>query len=94
MLRDVFLRLAEGERVGSSVIVLDEPTNHLDLTSTQVMERALLYFLGGVVVVRHDRFFVDKVATRLLVFEGDGQVADVQGNWTIWQMSREQPADR
>jgi len=37
---------------------------------------------------------VDKVATRLLVFEGDGQVADVQGNWTIWQMSREQPADR
>jgi hypothetical protein len=43
---------------------------------------------------RDDRFFVDKVATWLLVFEGDGQVADVQGNWTIWQMSREQPADR
>ena len=73
---------------GASVIVLDEPTNHLDLTSTQVMERALLHFPGGVIVVSHDRFFVDKVATRLLVFEGDGRIDDVHGNWTIWQASR------
>ena len=69
---------------GASTVVLDEPTNHLDLTSTQIMERALLHFPGAVVVVSHDRFFVDKIATRLLVFEGEGQVSDINGNWTIW----------
>jgi ATP-binding cassette subfamily F protein 3 len=56
---------------GASVLILDEPTNHLDLSSTQVMERALLHFPGAVVVVSHDRFFTDKVANRRLVF-GEG----------------------
>ncbi|MBU4465850.1 MAG: ATP-binding cassette domain-containing protein [Actinobacteria bacterium] len=55
---------------GAAVIVLDEPTNHLDITSTQVMERALAHFPGAVVVVSHDRFFVDKLADRLLIFDG------------------------
>ena len=72
---------------GASVILLDEPTNHLDMTSTQVMERALVHFPGAVVVVSHDRVFIDKVATRLLVFEGGGRVAEIAGNWTIWQAS-------
>ncbi|MDN3934881.1 ABC-F family ATP-binding cassette domain-containing protein [Arthrobacter sp. YD4] len=57
---------------GASVLLLDEPTNHLDLSSTQVMERALLHFPGAVVVVSHDRFFTEKIATRLLVFGADG----------------------
>ncbi|MCD5348146.1 ABC-F family ATP-binding cassette domain-containing protein [Agromyces sp. S2-1-8] len=61
---------------GAAVIVLDEPTNHLDITSTQVMERALTHFPGAVVVVSHDRFFVDKLADRLLVFEGGGRVVE------------------
>ncbi|QAY72044.1 ABC-F family ATP-binding cassette domain-containing protein [Agromyces protaetiae] len=61
---------------GAAVIVLDEPTNHLDLTSTQVMERALTHFPGAIVVVSHDRFFVDKLADRLLVFEGAGVVRE------------------
>ena len=73
---------------GAAVVVLDEPTNHLDLTSTQVMERALVNFPGAVVVVSHDRFFVDKVATRLLIFEDEGRLTDINGNWTIWQASR------
>ncbi|MCQ9165573.1 ABC-F family ATP-binding cassette domain-containing protein [Arthrobacter sp. STN4] len=54
---------------GASVLVLDEPTNHLDLASTQVMERALLHFPGAVLVVSHDRFFTEKIATRRLVFD-------------------------
>ncbi len=53
---------------GASVLLLDEPTNHLDVTSTQVMERALVHFPGAVVVVSHDRFFVDNVANRHLAF--------------------------
>ena len=73
---------------GAGAILLDEPTNHLDLPSTQVMERALVHFPGAVVVVSHDRFFIDKVATRLLVFESPGQVKEIPGNWTIWQASR------
>ena len=57
---------------GASVLLLDEPTNHLDMSSTQVMERALVHFPGAVVVVSHDRFFTDKIANRRLVFGSDG----------------------
>jgi ATP-binding cassette subfamily F protein 3 len=70
---------------GAQVLLLDEPTNHLDLPSAQVMERALVHFPGAVIVVSHDRFFLDKVATRLLVFETGGPLREVQGNWTSWQ---------
>jgi len=59
---------------GASVLMLDEPTNHLDLSSTQVMERALMHFPGAVIVVSHDRFFTDKIANRYLVFGGTGQI--------------------
>ncbi|KAA9107743.1 ABC-F family ATP-binding cassette domain-containing protein [Microbacterium rhizomatis] len=61
---------------GAAVIVLDEPTNHLDITSTQVMERALAHFPGAVVVVSHDRFFIDKLADRLLIFDGTPRVRE------------------
>jgi ATP-binding cassette subfamily F protein 3 len=70
---------------GASVVLLDEPTNHLDVTSTQVMERALVHFPGAVVAVSHDRFFIDKVASRLLVFEAEGVVRLVEANWTLYQ---------
>ena len=74
---------------GAPVVILDEPTNHLDVTATQVMERALVHFPGAVVVVSHDRFFIDKVATRLLVFDGAGRASTVNANWTLWQAGRE-----
>jgi ATP-binding cassette subfamily F protein 3 len=80
------LALAQCLLSGEQVIVLDEPTNHLDVPSIQVMERALAHYPGAVLMVSHDRFFLDKVATRLLVFEG-GRVHEVSGNWTTWQAS-------
>ena len=72
---------------GASVIILDEPTNHLDLTSTQVMERALLHFPGAIIAVSHDRFFIDKIANRMFVFSETGPLHLVEGNWTLWQAS-------
>ncbi|MEZ4730606.1 MAG: ATP-binding cassette domain-containing protein [Caldilineaceae bacterium] len=72
---------------GAPVILLDEPTNHLDLTSTQVMERALLHYPGTVILVSHDRFFLDKVATRLLIFNHAGETQLFAGNWSMWQAS-------
>lgn len=54
---------------GASVIILDEPTNHLDLMSIQVMEQALIHFPGAVITVSHDRFFIDKIGTKMLVFD-------------------------
>ena len=75
----------------AQVLILDEPTNHLDLTSTQVMERALVNFPGAVMVVSHDRFFLDKVATRLLLFEPGGKTTDFHGNWTQWEAKRKEP---
>ena len=70
---------------GANVILLDEPTNHLDMTSTQIMERALLHFPGAVVVVSHDRFFIDKIATRLLLFGKQGQLTSFNGSWTLYE---------
>jgi len=61
---------------GAGVIILDEPTNHLDMQSTQVMERALAHFPGAVLMVSHDRFFIDKVANRVLRFDGEGGVTE------------------
>ncbi|TYP76563.1 ABC-F family ATP-binding cassette domain-containing protein [Paenibacillus methanolicus] len=54
---------------GAAVIILDEPTNHLDLASIQVMEQALIHFPGAVVTVSHDRFFIDKIGTKMLQFD-------------------------
>lgn len=54
---------------GAAVIILDEPTNHLDLTSIQVMEQALIHFPGAVITVSHDRFFIDKIGTKMLTFD-------------------------
>ncbi|MEK3685319.1 MULTISPECIES: ABC-F family ATP-binding cassette domain-containing protein [unclassified Paenibacillus] len=61
---------------GAAVIILDEPTNHLDLTSIQVMEQALIHFPGAVVTVSHDRFFIDKIATKMLTFDPESGISE------------------
>ncbi|WP_328810167.1 ABC-F family ATP-binding cassette domain-containing protein [Rhodococcus sp. NBC_00294] len=71
--------LAQCLLFGAGVIVLDEPTNHLDLPSAHVLERALTAFPGAVVVVSHDRFFIEKVAFRQLAFDGRGGVQKIAG---------------
>jgi ATP-binding cassette subfamily F protein 3 len=68
---------------GAALIVMDEPTNHLDVTSTQVMERALVNFPGALLTASHDRFFIDKVATKMLVFAGEGTVEEFAGSWSM-----------
>lgn len=79
---------------GSALLILDEPTNHLDLTSIRVMEQALIQFPGAVIVISHDRFFVDKVATRLLVFEVGTSPRQAIGNWSDLQSSNNECASR
>ncbi len=70
---------------GANVLVLDEPTNDLDLVTLTVLERLLVQFTGSVLLVTHDRAFLDKVATSLLVFEGEGVVTRYEGNYDTWR---------
>jgi ATP-binding cassette subfamily F protein uup len=63
-------------------LVLDEPTNDLDIQTLQVLEEYLQDFPGCVIVVSHDRYFMDKVVDHLLVFEGEGEINDFPGNYT------------
>jgi ATP-binding cassette subfamily F protein uup len=66
-------------------LILDEPTNDLDIMTLNVLEEYLKSFAGCVVVVSHDRFFMDKIVDHLFVFEGDGIVSDFPGNYTIYR---------
>jgi len=74
----------------SNVLILDEPTNDLDLLTLQVLEAALQDYRGCVLVVTHDRFFLDKIATALLVFEGAGVVHRHEGGFELYRRLREQ----
>ncbi|MGZ3427681.1 MAG: ABC-F family ATP-binding cassette domain-containing protein, partial [Polyangia bacterium] len=65
-------------------LVLDEPTNDLDLVTLGVLEEALANFPGCALVVSHDRWFLDKIATGILAFEGDGRVEFYEGDWSAW----------
>jgi ATP-binding cassette, subfamily F, member 3 len=74
-----------------NVLVLDEPTNHLDIPSRESLETALDEYTGTVIVVSHDRYFLDKIATQILSFERDGTILQYAGNYTEfhdWKLSR------
>ncbi|HRG59088.1 MAG TPA: ABC-F family ATP-binding cassette domain-containing protein [Bacteroidia bacterium] len=68
-------------------LILDEPTNDLDLLTLQTLEEFLLHFKGCLVIVSHDRYFMDKLVDHLFVFEGDGIVKDFSGNYHEWRLN-------
>ncbi|HEY7673400.1 MAG TPA: energy-dependent translational throttle protein EttA [Gammaproteobacteria bacterium] len=75
------LHLAKLLRAGGNVLFLDEPTNDLDVETLRALEEALLSFPGCAVVISHDRWFLDRIATHILAFEGDSEVVYFQGNY-------------
>ena len=70
---------------GGNVLLLDEPTNDLDVNTMRSLEEAILDFAGCVVVVSHDRFFLDRIATHILAAEGDGQWVWFEGNYQEYE---------
>ena len=91
-------RLSGGERnrghlacmlkQGANVILLDEPTNDLDVNTLRALENALENFAGCAVIISHDRWFLDRIATHILAFEGDSQVTWFQGNYSEYETDR------
>ncbi|MEK7667852.1 MAG: energy-dependent translational throttle protein EttA [Gemmatimonadota bacterium] len=75
------LHLAKLLKSGGNLLLLDEPTNDLDVDTLRALEDALLAFPGSVVVISHDRWFLDRIATHILAFEGNGEVFFFEGNW-------------
>jgi sulfate-transporting ATPase len=79
------VHLAKLLRSGGNVLLLDEPTNDLDVDTLRALEEAILDFAGCVVVISHDRWFLDRVATHMLVFEGDSRVRWFEGNYQAYE---------
>jgi ATP-binding cassette ChvD family protein len=82
------LHLAKLLRSGGNLLLLDEPTNDLDVDTLRALEEALLRFAGCAVVVSHDRWFLDRIATHVLAFEGDSRVRWFEGNFEAYESFR------
>ena len=82
------MHLAKLLRQGGNLLLLDEPTNDLDVDTLRSLESALLAFPGCAVVVSHDRWFLDRIATHILAFEGDSQVVWFEGNYRDYEEDR------
>ncbi len=82
------VHLARLLRSGGNVLLLDEPTNDLDVETLRALEEALLAFAGCVVVISHDRWFLDRIATHILAFEGDSRVVWFEGNYADYEADR------
>jgi len=82
------VHLAKLLRRGSNVLLLDEPTNDLDVDTLRALEEAILNYAGCVVVISHDRWFLDRIATHILAFEGDGYVHWCEGNFQTYEEQR------
>ncbi|HPD48432.1 MAG TPA: energy-dependent translational throttle protein EttA [Anaerohalosphaeraceae bacterium] len=79
------IHLAKMLRRGGNLLLLDEPTNDLDVDTMRVLEEAIIDFEGCAMVISHDRFFLDRICTHLLVFEGDGRTCWFQGNFAVYE---------
>ncbi len=84
------VHLAKLLRRGGNVVLLDEPTNDLDVSTLRTLEEAILAFNGSVMVISHDRFFLDRVATHMMVFEGEGKVRWFEGNFADYEEKRKE----
>ncbi|MCI0341035.1 MAG: energy-dependent translational throttle protein EttA [Planctomycetales bacterium] len=84
------VQLAKLLRRGGNLLLLDEPTNDLDVDTLRVLEEALLAFNGSILVVAHDRWFLDRIATHILAFEGQGKVRWFEGNYQAYVEKRRQ----
>ncbi len=82
------VHLAKMLKTAANVILLDEPTNDLDVDTLRALEEALLEFPGCAVVITHDRWFLDRIATHILAFEGDSQVVWFEGNYADYEADR------
>jgi energy-dependent translational throttle protein EttA len=75
-------------KTGANVLLLDEPTNDLDVDTLRALEEALLEYPGCAVIITHDRWFLDRVATHILAFESDSQVVWFEGNYADYEADR------
>jgi sulfate-transporting ATPase len=82
------VHLARMLKSGCNLLLLDEPTNDLDVDTLRSLEEALLEFGGCAVVITHDRWFLDRIATHILAFEGDSHVEWFEGNWQSYEEDR------
>ncbi len=79
------LQLAKVLKLGGNVLLLDEPTNDLDVETLRALEEALLNFAGSVMVISHDRWFLDRIATHILAYENNSHVEFFEGNYTEYE---------
>ncbi|KZY67927.1 hypothetical protein A3738_05025 [Oleiphilus sp. HI0066] len=79
------LHLANTLKQGANVLLLDEPTNDLDVETLRALEEAVLAFPGCAIVISHDRWFLDRIATHILAYEGDSEVVWFEGNYTEYE---------
>ena len=84
------LQLAVTLKQGANVLLLDEPSNDLDVETLRALEEGILSFPGSVMVISHDRWFLDRIATHILAFEGDSQVTFIEGNYTEYENERKE----
>lgn len=84
------VHLAIALRQGSNVLLLDEPTNDIDVNTLRALEEAIENFAGCAVIISHDRWFLDRVATHILAFEGDSQVYSFDGNFSEYEENKRQ----
>ena len=80
--------MAKVLQAGGNVLLLDEPTNDLDVNTMRALEEALLEFAGCAVVISHDRWFLDRICTHIMSFNGDSNVEFFTGNYTEWEEHR------